>query len=310
MKKKRLNETQINKNVKTALRLINDRLMMQKKKIFHQGEQLEMTGRMMEFMDKLSNKEKEMLISTIKALTLLTSGNVQSVRSAGRTFEKNKSQPWEKVLSGISFELLQYMGFDTNQKVTQKDYSEAARYLRGLTSERNFGTGPIEKFNLMFRGMKGIDKNTLIYLLATDEINIPQGSSFSTDFTESYKFAQGEMYNTLFVAYNPKLKGLDARTLSKYFGEDEIIFSGRIKVDKILIYNNMGAQFRSEWDDSVGRADFVINPKESVFKQGGLKKQLIDLLTDQEDTKSWNMGIPFANGEMKRPYFVFVGKIV
>ena len=269
-----------------------------------------MTGRMMEFMDKLSNKEKEMLISTIKALTLLTSGNVESVRSAGRTFEKNKSQPWEKVLSGISFELLQYMGFDTNQKVTQKDYSEAARYLRGLTSERNFGTGPIEKFNLMFRGMKGIDKNTLIYLLATDEINIPQGSSFSTDFTESYKFAQGEMYNTLFVAYNPKLKGLDARTLSKYFGEDEIIFSGRIKVDKILIYNNMGAQFRSEWDDSVGRADFVINPKESVFKQGGLKKQLIDLLTDQEDTKSWNMGIPFANGEMKRPYFVFVGKIV
>ena len=72
----------------------------------------------------------------------------------------------------------------------------------------------------------------------------------------------------------------------------------------------MGAQFRSEWDDSVGRADFVINPKESVFKQGGLKKQLIDILTDKEDTKRWNMGIPFGNGEMKRPMFVFVGKVV
>ena len=158
--------------------------------------------------------------------------------------------------------------------------------------------------------MHGIDKNTLIYLMTDDELLINQGSSFSTDFVESYKFAQGEMYNTMFVAHNPQLKGLDARTLSKYFGEDEVIFSGSIKLSKILIFNNRGAEFRPDWSDSVGRADFVIVPRESVFKQRGLKKQLIDILTDNKDTKRWNMGIPFGNGEMKRPMFVFVGKVV
>lgn len=310
MKKKSLNEIKLSNNVKLALKSINDKLMTQKKVLRFQGDQLEMTGPIMDYVDKLSDQEKVMLIDVIKSLTLLTSGNVKSVRSSGRTYDKKKAQSWEKVLSGISFEILQYMGFDVNQKVTERDYKDAARYLRSLTSQRNFSEDPLEKFNLIFRGMHGIDKNTLIYLLLNDELFIPQGSSFSTDFSESYSFAQGQMYNTLFVAYNPKLKGLDARGLSKYFGEDEIIFSGKIKLNKILIFNDYGSNLESEWEDSVGRADFVINPKESVFKQGGFKKQLVDLLTDEGDTYDWNMGIPFANGEMKRPFFVFVGKVI
>ena len=312
MKKKSLNEIKLSNNVKNALRIINDKLMDQKKHVdhFQYKKTLEMTGEMEEFIDKLSQQEKNLLINVIKSLTLLTSGNVKSVRSSGESFDAKKSESWEKVLSNVSFEILEYMGFDTGKPVSQKDYKESAIYLRTLTAQRNFGTGPVEKFNLMFRGMSGIDKNTLIHLLVNDEILVNQGSSFSTDFTESYSFAQGAMYNTLFVAYNPKLKGLDARSLSFYSGEDEIIFSGKIKLSKILLFNNRGAQFRTEWSDSVGRADFVINPKESVFKQGGLKKQLIDLLTDEDDTKRWNMGIPFANGELKRPMFVFVGKVV
>tara|TARA_R100000697_G_scaffold111745_1_gene128909 strand:+ start:601 stop:1533 length:933 start_codon:yes stop_codon:yes gene_type:complete len=310
MKKKSLNEIKLSNNVKLALKSINDKLMTQKKVLRFQGDQLEMTGPIMDYVDKLSDQEKVMLIDVIKSLTLLTSGNVKSVRSSGRTYDKKKAQSWEKVLSGISFEILQYMGFDVNQKVTERDYKDAARYLRSLTSQRNFSEDPLEKFNLIFRGMHGIDKNTLIYLLLNDELFIPQGSSFSTDFSESYSFAQGQMYNTLFVAYNPRLKGLDARGLSKYFGEDEIIFSGKIKLNKILIFNDYGSNLESEWEDSVGRADFVINPKESVFKQGGFKKQLVDLLTDEGDTYDWNMGIPFANGEMKRPFFVFVGKVI
>ena len=310
MKKKSLNEIKLSNNVKLALKSINDKLMTQKKVLRFQGDQLEMTGPIMDYVDKLSDQEKVMLIDVIKSLTLLTSGNVKSVRSSGRTYDKKKAQSWEKVLSGISFEILQYMGFDVNQKVTERDYKDAARYLRSLTSQRNFSEDPLEKFNLIFRGMHGIDKNTLIYLLLNDELFIPQGSSFSTDFSESYSFAQGQMYNTLFVAYNPRLKGLDARGLSKYFGEDEIIFSGKIKLNKILIFNDYGSNLESEWEDSVGRADFAINPKESVFKQGGFKKQLVDLLTDEGDTYDWNMGIPFANGEMKRPFFVFVGKVI
>lgn len=312
MKKKSLNEIQLTKNVKSALRVINDKLIDQKKHVDHRQykKKLEMTSRMQEFIDKLSQQEKNMLISVIKSLTLLTSGNVKSVRTSGRSFDAQKSKPWEKILSNASYEILEYMGFDTGKPVSQKDYKESAMYLRTLTAQRNFGTGPVDKFNLIFRGMSGIDKNTLIHLLINDEILVNQGSSFSTDFVESYSFAQGKMYNTLFVAYNPKLKGLDARALSFYSGEDEIIFSGKIKLSKILVFNNRGANFRDEWDQSVGRADFVINPKESVFKQGGLKKQLIDLLTNEDDTKDWNMGIPFANGEMKRPFFVFVGKVV
>ena len=312
MKKKRLNEIKLSKGVKAALGLINDKLMIQKKgdDVHIYRQPLEITGAIEDFIDKLSREEKNTLINVIKSLTLLTSGTVKCVRTFGRSYDKKKAKSWEKVLSDVSFEILQYMGFNTSQKVTERDYRDAARYLRNLTSQRNVQDDPKEKFNLLFRGMHGIDKNTLIYLLTDDELLVNQGSSFSTDFEESYKFAQGEMYNTMFVAYNPQFKGLDARTLSKYFGEDEVIFSGSIKLSKILIFNNRGAEFRPDWSDSVGRADFVIDPRESVFKQGGLKKQLIDILTDNKDTKRWNMGIPFGNGEMKRPMFVFVGKVV
>ena len=189
MKKKSLNEIKLSKNVKDALRLINNKLISQQKAMTY-SEPLEMTGAMMDFIDSLNKQEKESLVKVIKALTLLTSGNVKSVRSAGRSFKKAKSQSWSRVLSGISDELLTYIGFNTSQKVTQRDYTDAAAYLRSLTSQRNYETDPAEKFGLMFRGMSDIDKNTLIYLLSNDEIFISKGSSFSTDLTESYKFAQ------------------------------------------------------------------------------------------------------------------------
>ena len=82
MKKKILNEVKLDSRIKNALRIINDKLGIQKD--FRDSkdlgfEDLEMTGPMMDYIDGLTVDEKKVLIDVIKSITLLTSGNVKSV---------------------------------------------------------------------------------------------------------------------------------------------------------------------------------------------------------------------------------------
>lgn len=308
--KRKLNEVKLDARVKTALRVINDKLGIQKDKANSTGfgiDGFEMTGAMMDYINDLTPDERKVLVDVIKSITLLTSGNVNSVRTAGRTFAPDMAEPWTEILSDISEELLQYMKFDTSQKVTKRDYAVAKKMLSSISRQRNVVAEPMKKYTKMYRGMAKLERNTINFLLSTDRLLIHQESSFSTDMKEAWKFATGGQYNTLFIISNPKMKGVDARGLSKFSHEEEVIFSGEIKIDKIAVNNN-----RSNKKDpsDISQSDFIIDPKESFFEDG-LKSMIMDALPNKEDSYTTNMGIKLPNGKkLHRPLFIFHGTVV
>lgn len=308
--KRKLNEVKLDARVKTALRVINDKLGIQKdqKNSTSYGiDGFEMTGAMIDYINDLTPGERKVLVDVIKSITLLTSGNVNSVRTAGRTFAPDMAEPWIEILSDVSDELLRYMKFDTSQKVTKRDYEVAKKMLSSLSRQRNVVSEPMKKYTKMYRGMAQLERNTINFLLSTDRLIIHQESSFSTDKLAAWKFATGAQYNTLFIINNPEMKGVDARGLSKFSHEDEIIFSGEIKIEKIIVNNGLRAP-KSPFD--ISQADFVIDPKESFFDEG-IKSMIMDALPKKEDTFTLNMGVKLPNGkELHRPVFIFYGTVV
>jgi hypothetical protein len=308
--KKKLNEVKLAARVKTALRVINDKLGIQKDEANSTGfgiDGFEMTNAMKDYIDDLSPDEKKVLVDVIKSITLLTSGNVASVRSSGRTFDPAASEPWTEILSDISMDLLNYMKFDVSQKITKRDYVVAKKMLSSLSSQRNVVADPMKKYTKMYRGMAKLSKNTLTFLLSTDRLVIPAESSFSTDMKEAWKFATGGQYNTFFVISNPDMKGIDARGLSKFSHEDEIIFSGEIRIDKIGINNN-----RSKKQDpsDISQSNFILDPKESLFG-GGQKSMILDAMPDDEDGDWFWDGTKLPNGKrLHRPLFIFHGTVI
>lgn len=310
MKKKTLNEVKLDSRIKNALRIINDKLGIQKD--FRDSkdlgfEDLEMTGPMMDYIDGLTVDEKKVLIDVIKSITLLTSGNVKSVRTAGRSFDPQAAQPWKKITSDITSELLTYLKFDVGKVVTKRDYQVAKKMLSSLSKQKNLDADPVKKYTRLYRGMSNLEKNTIVYLMNTDRIFVTDESSFSTSLKEAWKFGARSQYNTIFVIDNPEMKGLDARGLSNFAHEEEVIFSGIIKVNKIAINNN-----RSNRKDpsNISESDFILDPSESVFS-GGLKSMILNELPDKEDTFTTNMGIDLPNGErLHRPLFIFHGTVM
>ena len=308
--KKKLNEVKLDARIKSALRLINDKLGLQKDikgSDVYGIDGLEMSSEMEDYIDNLTPDEKKVLVDVIKSITLLTSGNVKSVRTAGRSFDPKKSEPWHEITSDISRELLTYLKFDVGKVITKRDYELAKKMLSSLSGQRNVDADPIKKYTKLYRGMAKLDKNTIVYLLNTDRIFVGQESSFSTNLKEAWKFATGRQYNTFFVVDNPDMKGLDARGLSNFSHEDEVIFSGIIKLNKIAINNN-----RSNKKDpaDISQADFVLDPSESSFG-GGLKTMILNALPDKDDTFTTNMGIDLPNGKrLHRPLFIFYGTVI
>ena len=176
-----------------------------------------------------------------------------------------------------------------------------------LSGQKNVDADPIKKYTRLYRGMKNLKKNTIVALLNMDRFFVSQESSFSTDLKESWKFATGSQYNTLFIVDNPEMKGLDARQLSNFSHEEEVIFSGVIKINKIAINNN-----RSNNKDplDISQADFVLDPSESSFG-GGLKSMILNALPNKEDSYTTNMGIDLPNGKrLHRPLFIVHGAVI
>lgn len=308
--KKKLNEVKLDARIKNALRIINDKLGIQKDirgSDAYGIDGLEMTSDMQDYIDGLTDGEKKVLVDVIKSITLLTSGNVKSVRTAGRSFDPKKSEPWHEITSDISSELLTYLKFDVRRTITRRDYQVAKKMLSSLSKQRNLDADPLKKYTRIYRGMAKLNKNTIVYLLNTDRIFVSQESSFSTDLKEAWKFATGGQYNTFFVVDNPDMKGLDARGLSNFSHEDEVIFSGVIKINKVAINNN-----RSNKKDpaDISQSDFVLDPSESSFGKG-LKSMILNALPNQEDTYTMSMGVDLPNGKrLHRPLFIIHGTVV
>tara|TARA_R110001583_G_scaffold107665_3_gene256269 strand:+ start:203 stop:1234 length:1032 start_codon:yes stop_codon:yes gene_type:complete len=256
-----------------------------------------------EVLIKLSDEEKKAFLKVIKSLTLLTSGNVELVRSAGKGWEPHKSGRWKSVFSNVSGAVATLLGFDINEKVTAEDYRQASVNLDQIANRSNIefvgrdeypfaSTKPEDvaagkrgakrdktrhdatEISFLFRGLHELPKSVVRYMLTTGNIELGRACSSSTDLKIAMAYARpkGDGFSALFIMKNPKKIGLDAREFSKFENESEIIVRGTLEVDKVYLksYSTMGG---SSDADSVLEAD----GQESIFDSAE-KNKMIELI--------------------------------
>ena len=223
----------------------------------------------------MDSDDKERLINVIKSLTLLTSGNVAMVRNFGKTWSEDQASSWDYILSDNSKYVLRQLGFNTDEEVSRRDYARAGQHLQKLSGESNiefagsrfddpdyaekyddpFGAAdiPAEKraqavardkaafegdISTLYRGFHSISKDLMegfLYNAVSSWINIGRAASSSVDIDTALNFANRAAYSVLFVMDNPNKIGLDARKMSKYSHEYEIIISGGFVVRRIYM---------------------------------------------------------------------------
>ena len=208
---------------------------------------------MRRFLIKVPEPQRLELLNIIKAITLLTSGNVASVRSAGKTHSRFRAEPWKKIISLSSFLIMDLMHkdlgieeADIQKKSTAEDYRIAHDTLEELggtvTSLKNddFFTDADnneQKFDTktLYRGMHDISDAGFLAIATSDYYQMPKAASTSVDEDVSSRFAQSQRgIPLLFQISNPEERGIDTRRISRYATEKEVILKGKLKIERIV----------------------------------------------------------------------------
>lgn len=205
---------------------------------------------------------KQHLINMILAMTLLTSGHVESVRNPDG-FEDLKAQSWTTILSEPSLFVLKALGYPYYNKVSKNDYVLAKKILPFLGSssmlqdevEKIFSStsvpGQYPKlaataakeetglggYKQLYRGLSDMSDNSVVLVTDTGtEWDMERGVSTSRNYASAEGFSTKEGGNSiLFILDNPKKKGFSALELSKFKKEEEIVLSGRIRIDRFQL---------------------------------------------------------------------------
>ena len=244
-----------------------------------------------------TEKNKQNVVNMILAMTLLTSANVESVRDPSK-FNKLKAQPWSVITSEPAKEALKLLGFRYYDRVTQQDYVNAKALLPILGSssmledevmkifsasgidsqERRIGKS-IERddykkgvggFEFLYRGLSDMSDNAV--LLVTEvgtEWDMERGVSTSKDYRSAMGFSTKEGPNSiLFILDNPKRKGFNALDLSKYKKEEEIILSGKIKINRFELTCTAKEVSSTNTRNKTWRIEFTEN---AVYMREGIR---------------------------------------
>ena len=253
-----------------------------------------------EVLTKLNDEEKKAFLKVIKSLTLLTSGNVELIRSYGKGWEPHKSGRWKSVFSNVSGSVATLLGFDINLKVTAEDYKQASMHLDQIANRSNIefvgrnehpyaSTKPEDiesgkrgskrdkarhdaaEISFLFRGLHKLPASVMSYMLTTGNIELGRACSSSTDLKVAmdYAYPKGVGFSALFIMKNPKKIGLDARQFSKFENESEVIVRGTLEVDKIYL-KSYSSKAGSTDADSVLEAD----GQESIFDSAEKNKMI------------------------------------
>lgn len=207
---------------------------------------------------------RDNLLNMIKAMTLLTSGHVASVRNPAG-FNPNKAQPWSVILSEPSKYIFKVLRGASYEKVTQQDYANAKALIpiigssslleaevftvfssTGLSRTNpslsdalyrgDANTNPVRRalggYEYLYRGLSNMTENSVVR--CTDMArpwNLERGVSTSRSYASAKGFSEKDGPNhILFVMDNPGSKGFSALNLSKFKAEEEIVLSGIVQI--------------------------------------------------------------------------------
>lgn len=200
-------------------------------------------------------KSKDNVVKMILAMVLLTSGHVATVRNP-EGFSDKKQTRWSHILSEPASMLLKILRYPTYQLVTKQDYVNANQLLpiignssmletevytvfskSGLPGKKPslasfIDRGPEKRgiggYEQLHRGLSGMSDKVIGRLTNLSKPwNMMRGVSTSRDYGSAQGFAHKEGPNHVLLSFeNPKKRGFNALSLSKYGSEEEVVLSG------------------------------------------------------------------------------------
>lgn len=207
-----------------------------------------------------SEQSRQNLINMILAMTLITSGNVATVRDPS-SFNPKKAKKLYSILSPASKYLFDCLRIPYHQQVTQKNYADAKKLLpiigsssmleeevysvfskSGLaatkpTLAKHIDTSPakagIGGYDMLHRGLSNVSDAMVIRITNLDKSwDMSRGVSTSRNYASAKGFSMKEGTNhVLFSFDNPTRKGFNALKMSKYGKEEEIVLSGVAQIN-------------------------------------------------------------------------------
>jgi hypothetical protein len=217
-----------------------------------------------------SIQEKENLANVIIAMTLLTSGTTELVRDPSKfdpkdSVENGIPRRWAHIASPAAIEIMKAVGYPHYEAINKSHYELAKKLLPVIGSStvndkeviaafsgestRRLAPGlsgyaqgdhpSLRSDKLLYRGLHSLSKDTVMLMTMIGETwDMTRGvsTSFSQGSAVGFKeSAKGSGSRGLFYLKNPRKVGFKADQLSKYGKENEVILSGKIRINDYRI---------------------------------------------------------------------------
>ena len=222
-------------------------------------------------------KSKQNMIDMILAMTLLTSGNVESVRNP-EGFNPKKAKRWTHFASVESLETLKVLGYPSYELVTQQDYVRAKKLLPIIGSSSMLETEVYSVFSKsglparypelarqidvskdkkgiggyeqLHRGLAKMSDAGIARLTNLDKTwDMTRGVSTSRNYGSAKGFSQKGPNHVMITFENPRKTGYNALRMSRFGKEEEVILSGIAEI------NNYQLTFYAEESEEDEYAD-------------------------------------------------------
>lgn len=272
----------------------------------------------------LNSNEKEALVTVIKSMTLLTSGNVAAVRDPNKY--QDGGQPWAEILNYIASMIFGILKVDINKPPTRKDYVVANQLLPSLSyskvdfnktirllrqykgTEETVDQGDENNYKILYRGLRDMPLDSILKLMLKQEElwDVTRGVSTSSNQRVAKGFAMKQgPYRILFKIHNPQQRGLRAGYLSRYSGENETILGGYLKpIRSVYKFNDVGVRnilsskqkpCAIEFKTEKGQLTLKISGGVEIEKSGSEAEEIfVDFIKKQE--KSGGKDVEFRIG--------------
>lgn len=235
---------------------------------------------------------KEAFADMIVAMTLLTSGNTDSVRNP-MMYDDYFAEPISEILSEPSMLALEIVGFDMS-KAPRRGHYRLAKSLLPLMGSSSMGSDEVlsvfkksgvtdadisqtvskssdesEGYDYLYRGLHSLSADAILSLMKTESLwDMTRGVSATNDYRSAMGFKDQKWgHRALLTITNPDKKGFISQNLSKYFGESEVILSANAEIESytLTFYCEVYDMENSEMTDPLATARFDVDSEGMIM---------------------------------------------
>lgn len=240
----------------------------------------------------LNDNDRAVLTNIVKAMVLMTSGNVKTVRNP-ENFKNESLDSWVDLLGHNMDTIIDVLNLPLNRREypNMEDYRLANKLLPILGGSSiaasdvdrhagsEFASDRASGHKTLFRGIKRLNANTILYAMQKPSWDILRSVSTSVDFSQAKKFAGAENspFGTsegpaiIFTIDNQSKRGLHAGSLSRFQREDEVILAGTMDIVSWTL--EVTGWVKYPWDDMSTTCQIICDSESesAVVKKRGRK---------------------------------------